>query len=485
MTPIPPLLTSSSPAELSAFRVCLQASNPFLDNRINGPSRHDLDVLQLHQSACARLASLAEEALRARRGLGVLLWGEAGIGKSHVLSRLARSTGERSCVVYLHNLQAAPEQLPRSLLRAVLSQLTFGRRKQFYGTQLFSLVHAAVLANLPAGQRRFPWPTIQRAFDDWIDQLVRNDLPGSAPLDRLVYEVLFHFFRSVCEQRLQQGDGRAADLAVRWLAGEGLDSDEASLLELPPAPGRDEAVALFDTQQIKQVLVALTRLAGCQQRPFILAFDQVDNLDHEQFAALSRFLEALIDSSPNLLVITAGIQATLAGWREQRVIQDSAWDRLAQFQVPLHRISAEESEQIVRVRLQEFLRPFAALEPVAQRIQADPLFPLGEPWRRQFLHDRVDLRPRDVINWACEGWRQLQDRLRRDTANWLLGPDGVSGTPGANAPGSPTPAPGSPPRALTQMELQSASIRSSRATWPTTWPSASASRRPCRPTRIG
>jgi len=33
-----------------------------------------------------------------------------------------------------------------------------------------------------------------------------------------------------------------------------------------------------------------------------------------------------------------------------------------------------------------------------------------------------------VINWACEGWRQLQDRLRRETANWLLG-EASSGLP--------------------------------------------------------
>src|SRR5262249_19045718 len=140
MTPVAALPTTPSQAELAAFRTCLQASNPFLDNRINGPSLHDSDVPRIHQSAFPRLTGLAEEALRARRGLGVMLWGEAGIGKSHVLSRLARWAGDRVFLVYLHNLQAAPAQLPRSLLRSVISQLTLGRRRQFYGTQLFSLV---------------------------------------------------------------------------------------------------------------------------------------------------------------------------------------------------------------------------------------------------------------------------------------------------------------------------------------------------------
>ncbi len=262
-----------------------------------------------------------------------------------------------------------------------------------------------------------------------------NDLPGSALLDRTVYLVLFHFFRSVCEQRLQQGDGRAAELAGQWLAGGGLDPEEAELLHLPPASQREEPVALFDAQQIKQVLVALTRLAGCQQRPFILAFDQVDNLDDDQFAALARFLEALIDSSPNLLVVLAGIQASLVGWRDRGVIQESAWHRLAQFQLPLHRISADSAGQIVRARLQAFLQPFLGVETVAQQVQADPLWPLGEAWRRQTLQDRVDLRPREVINWASEGWRQVQERLRREPVNGLLGPDSA-GLP--QPPATPT-----------------------------------------------
>ena len=38
------------------------------------------------------------------------------------------------------------------------------------------------------------------------------------------------------------------------------------------------AVTLEDAQEIKQVLVALTRLAASGKTPFILAFDQVDGL---------------------------------------------------------------------------------------------------------------------------------------------------------------------------------------------------------------
>ena len=70
------------------------AVNPFTDNRVNNPSTADVDVADIHQAAFARLTELAREALTARRGLGVVLWGEAGVGKSHLLSRLGRWAGD-------------------------------------------------------------------------------------------------------------------------------------------------------------------------------------------------------------------------------------------------------------------------------------------------------------------------------------------------------------------------------------------------------
>jgi len=99
----------TEPANLDSFFANLAAVNPFLDNRINGPAPSDVDVHAVHQSAFARLTELAVEAHTARRALGAVLWGEAGIGKSHVLARLGRWAADgNACFVYLHNLQAAP-----------------------------------------------------------------------------------------------------------------------------------------------------------------------------------------------------------------------------------------------------------------------------------------------------------------------------------------------------------------------------------------
>jgi hypothetical protein len=409
----------SQALDLESFFQCVAAVNPFLDNRVNAPSAHDVDVKEIHQAEFERLTELARDSLLHRRGVGAVLWGEAGIGKSHLLSRLGRWAAEQeACFVYLHNLQAAPEYLPRSLLHSVLSILTRGRRQDFQATLLFELVRAGLVQAVHRDTGFHTWEQYEHAFHGLVDQIGGDDLPGATLIDHGVYQVLFQFFRSTCRRLQGREDGSVAERAVRWLAGQALDPHEARSLGLVPRRP-DHPVALLDNQQIKQVLVALTRLAAAREAPFVLVFDQVDNLDREQMAALARFLEALIDSSPNLLVVTAGIQATLLQWQQEHVIQDSAWDRLAQFKIALHRLNARQADAIVGSRVQEFMKPFAELEPLRSRVSAS-FFPLGRGWRAQLFTDRIEFRPRDVINAARDGWRLQQERLQRQGgADWL------------------------------------------------------------------
>ncbi len=411
MTPAP------SDAGLDDFFERVSATNPFLDNRINNPSARDVDVAEIHESAFARLTGLAREALAARRGVGAVLWGEAGVGKSHVLSRLARWAGgdSRAHFVYLHNLQAAPDRLPRALLRIVVNLLTSGRAGRFHGTPLAELVRLGLVGTVDGATRWPSWEALHRAYNQRLDRLGAADLPGSALVDREVFEILFRFYQSAHDTARGREDGATAALAVRWLAGDG------------PAPA--------DAQQIKQVLVALSWLSAAAGRPFVLAFDQVDNLDDEQFAALGRFLEALIDAAPNLLAVTAGIQSSLMRWKESNVIQKSAWDRVAQFEVLLQRLTAAEALRLVEARLRDFLAPFADREPIRKRLEADALFPLGEEWRRRHLQDKMDIRPRDVLNAAREGWRMQQEALRRQGGPaWLAGWTGRGGDGDDDAP---------------------------------------------------
>jgi len=399
-----------APATVEGFFSQLRELNPFIDNRINAPSTDDVDVAELHRAAFERLAALAVGARAARRGVGAVLWGQAGIGKSHLLSRLGRWATGRACLVYLHNLQASPANLPRALLRAVASWLTRSEGSSLHNTTLVRMIHGILQDAVGTGAVK-SWRVLEQAFQEALEQqgLVVSADAGLA--DRTVIEVLFRFYRSVHRAGQGKEDGSTARAAVQWLRGDAVTPEQGELLDLPPARHPEDGVALEDDQQIKQVLVAFTALAARRNQPFVLCFDQVDNLVEQQFAALARFLEALIDSSRNLLVVTAGVQDSLLAWRQKGVVQASAWDRLGQFEERLDRISPEQARPLVQKRVERFLAPFEELAEVRQKVFEDPLFPLGSKWYEELMKERVELRPRDVINDAGGRWYLEQQTL--------------------------------------------------------------------------
>jgi hypothetical protein len=118
---------------LEKFFIAVRDTNPFTGNRITEPSSVDSDVAKIHAAGFDRLTVLAALAHRQNSAIGALLVGGAGTGKSHLLSRLYRWAGERTsngrdraCYVYLHNILADPDRLPRYLLKNVVSRLSDG-----------------------------------------------------------------------------------------------------------------------------------------------------------------------------------------------------------------------------------------------------------------------------------------------------------------------------------------------------------------------
>lgn len=413
---------TASPPDLERFCTYVRSSSPFEVNRVVQVFAEVGDVAPIHERQFAHLRELAGRAQRQQPGVGVVLWGDPGIGKSHLLARLSCWAGreqQQAVFIYLANLQASPEALPGSLLRCVLSILTDGRDSAFHLTPLYRMMLAAIQRALRSdGGKRFTPEEALTAYRRLIDELYLHDPSRAALGERAVFNVLYRFWFSAFGAWKGSDDGLAA-LAVRWLAGDFLDADEARRLDLPRQPGGTAALA--DEQAVKGVLVALIQLAAWQRKPVILCFDQVDNLDEEQFSALARFLHALLDSTGNLLVVTSGVQQTLLGWKTDKVIQQSSWDRLAQHEIELQPIGVAQARQMVQARLQPLQETFRAVEPVWQKVQQDVLFPLGERWAQTALAERLDIRPRDVINWARAGWRQEQAALQQsDNAAWLV-----------------------------------------------------------------
>ncbi len=127
------LAVPPSEPTLNAFFEHVRYTNPFAANRVVPSTIVKEDASQIHRGQFNRLTELAALALNEQLAVGALLWGDAGVGKSHLLGRLGNWAGpdKHAICIFLANLQARPEQMPRSLLRCVVSILTRGRMADF------------------------------------------------------------------------------------------------------------------------------------------------------------------------------------------------------------------------------------------------------------------------------------------------------------------------------------------------------------------
>jgi hypothetical protein len=423
MTPPVQATPPAAPAgDLHAFAAAVRAGNPFAVNRVDRLAAPVVDVSGIHRAPYEKIIALAREACEQNRGIGAVLWGDAGTGKSHLLARLHGWAGQdhHASFVYLHNLLADPEQLPRYVLKYVISYLTAGLAGPLDRTILFRLLNAAVAEALRHDGVKAPtWREAEASYHRLVDRLAGQDPTRAVLLNRDVYRVLFLFFRSVYCARGGAPDG-PVPLAVRWLSGEPLDPEEATQLGLRAGRDSEDGVGLADDEQVKQVLVALTQLALSRRQPFLLCFDQLENLGPERIQQLARFLQGLLDSAGNLLIIFCGLKRVLFGYQQTNTIHEAAWHRLAQHKLDLHRIDRAEGRHILEARLEKFLEPFVSVPAVKEQLTQDSLFPLGRVWYDQRVSDSPDVQPRRVIDWARERWEQHQARLAAEAVtDWL------------------------------------------------------------------
>src|SRR5690606_31557410 len=108
------------------------------------PLGNHVDVPEIHGGEFREMTNLAMMTLNQRTAVGAMVLGGAGVGKSHLLARLAKWSNDRQApYVYLHNVLASPERVPRHLLRCVMS-LLIADRESYDQSPLYKLLRVAV-----------------------------------------------------------------------------------------------------------------------------------------------------------------------------------------------------------------------------------------------------------------------------------------------------------------------------------------------------
>lgn len=386
-------------------------SNPFSNWIVGDPwDTEEGDVSEIGRKAFQTCLEAIETTAQRNKSTSVLLYGEPGSGKTHLIRRLrthlALKRSEkipRSIFIYIR-METSATMIWRHIRRRLVEDLL--RPASAEHTQLYGLL-----------MQRLAMPGSRGTIlEEW-----KREISDGAPLNREAFaEVLAIILNHIPADDLQtleifeQLDGesdlpwelrqalkhvthhRHETLTRAWLRGDSLAEGDLSRIGL--SAREDDAGDVED--RAKLVVVALAKFAGAGT-PIVLCLDQLEALetppgDLSGFAALGRAVSTLHDGTSNVVLVSC-IQSSYRQSLENAGKANFA--RIAEFEGLLPLLGREDAARLLQSR-----RAFAGT-PAMGRGQG-PLWPFQETDLAEVFDQSGLASARRILSKASEKFGQ-------------------------------------------------------------------------------
>lgn len=350
--------------------------NPFRSSIVGDPWQSpETDVTSVHKDAfekcCAALAAVRAN----RRTTSVLVHGEPGSGKTHLLARLRARIA-----------QEAEADGPGGLQEAIFISVRLQTGARMIWRHLRDRFASDLLRPASDGRSQLERLLLHRLSESglvegdltaWLQRRRKDLAATNAPC--LELEELFdqtdaagrigHNLRVALGHLLLR---RHRSLAAAWLRGESLPVSALQRLEITSAQDGDEELE----EEARRIALALDSLAT-PETPIIFCFDQVEALqassqETDGIFTFGQMISALHDETRHALLISCMQTAFLDILRG--AIRGSDYDRLREFaEVILSPLTWDDASQLIKARM--------SLSPELARLRADrgdSLWPLRE-----------------------------------------------------------------------------------------------------------
>ena len=375
--------------------------NPFRSAIVADPWHWDVvDVPEIHQEAFELCRRALEHVRSQHRSTSVLLYGEAGSGKTHLLARLQS---------YLAGLPTGPGAAPPAVFISVRlqtsPQMIWRHLRNRFGEDLLrpaadgrSQLERILLPRLGLIRPEIGEPR------EWLERLRSQARSSQEAVEEMEDAI------ETLDQHVQFNDrdlmvvlshlmlGRYRRDARAWLRGESLP--ERSLSQLGVSTDQDGE----PEDRARKLVLSLTRLTG-SEIPLVFCFDQVEALQsHPQdLAGLYKFgqmIGFLRDETNNSLLISCILSTFLATLNQAIISSDR--DRLAVFgERSLLSLTPNEVKRLVEARLNASVQ-LKALRPANQ----SRFWPLREAEIDEALKMKKDT-PRALLSFCAEKFEAI------------------------------------------------------------------------------
>lgn len=374
-----------TPDMTNQYRTLLENEPPAFFDRVNTPWDQVPDLEDYNKHAYLRIVRALKDLSRSAseqsgsNTQGVLILGEAGTGKTHLLMRVARNLAETNHILFIrkpNNEDAVAQHIwsnvVSSLTRTIPTKNTVRSQLDDLLAHVFSRVlipefEQDIREDKDADQKRRWVARLQEdpynlfnmlgegeKRQENLDRIRKRTLKylqfTHPDVDQTIARVLITYCFVVREDRKR--------VLLTWLAGQDVDESEAKDLGLPPSwVTLDETSGDASTQQQReeQALRAIRTVGilSTYYQPLILAFDQLEGL-RDQSRLTHKWGDAvreIFTMTPNFLVITCIFPSLWETWFSPTLDQ-SVSERIAQQVVTLETFGPQYGHKLLATQLE-------------------------------------------------------------------------------------------------------------------------------------
>ncbi|MGL5807361.1 MAG: DUF6079 family protein [Xenococcaceae cyanobacterium] len=344
-------------------------ANPFASNRVDTPFQKHPDVLEIFQKEFELLKSIVEEIKfdNEHQSKGIVIIGEPGSGKTHLMMRLAQDVLKVNRLFYIrqpnhhqtvtyHTYCRILESFAQKVLETEYTQLQYFLARSFFrllennrqnlDNNQKNLIESLLenplalydkISKQGDEQKLALWQKIEKFLLQWFKN--NNLLVGYAP----------KIIKGIINFCIYTDDREKQELVGRWLAAEELDEEEIKKINLDNWQGE------IDREEFSLQAISVFSRLSLLDEPLIIVFDQLEalGLDHNQeiLKSFGAVLREIYTHVPNSLII---LNLFPDRWIHfQQVWDNSTVDRVSQNLIEINKPSEEQLRHILNAKAKE------------------------------------------------------------------------------------------------------------------------------------